>query len=260
MMSPGKLKANAKGVSFTGFQTHHELLKPDGKWYQNGAQNPFYNFRDPFTFKDPANPGKTYMVFEGNTATVRGTPACTAEDLGYRPGDPYAEDLETVRNSNARLQMANVGLAVATNDDLSSWKFLPPILSANCVTDQTERPQIYMKDGKYYLFTISHRSTVRRGDRRARRRLRVRRQRHPQRLPARQPRVRTGGRQPDQPQLRHGVPVRPGLQPAPGDLPGLLPLRDARWAGAVVHRHRRHQGQLPTGWHARSDDQAEHRR
>ncbi|MEE4465585.1 glycoside hydrolase family 68 protein, partial [Azotobacter chroococcum] len=39
------------------------------------------------------------------------------------------------------------------------WEFLPPILSANCVTDQTERPQIYMKDGKYYLFTISHRGT-----------------------------------------------------------------------------------------------------
>ena len=46
-----------------------------------------------------------------------------------------------------------------SNRDLSEWHFLPPILSANCVTDQTERPQIYMKDGKYYLFTISHRST-----------------------------------------------------------------------------------------------------
>ncbi len=163
MMSPGKLKANGNGVRFTGFETHHELLKPDGQWYQNGAQNPYYNFRDPFTFKDPENPGKTYMVFEGNTATVRGTPACTAEDLGYRPGDPYAEDLETVRNSDARLQMANVGLAVATRDDLTTWRFLPPILSANCVTDQTERPQIYMKDGKYYLFTISHRSTFAEG-------------------------------------------------------------------------------------------------
>jgi hypothetical protein len=31
------------------------------------------------------------------------------------------------------------------------------VLSANCVTDQTERPQIVIKDGKYYLFTISHR-------------------------------------------------------------------------------------------------------
>ena len=43
---------------------------------------------------------------------------------------------------------------------MTEWKFLPPILSANCVDDQTERPQIYLKDGKYYLFTISHRTTM----------------------------------------------------------------------------------------------------
>ena len=51
-------------------------------------------------------------------------------------------------------------LAIATNPQLTEWKFLPPILSANCVDDQTERPQIYLKDGKYYLFTISHRTTM----------------------------------------------------------------------------------------------------
>ena len=63
-------------------------------------------------------------------------------------------------NSGAVYQKANVGLAIATNPQLTEWKFLPPILSANCVDDQTERPQIYLKDGKYYLFTISHRTTM----------------------------------------------------------------------------------------------------
>ena len=159
VMSPGKIKANANGVWFTGFKKHHELLKPDGLWYQNGAQNPFYNFRDPFTFEDPQYPGRTFMVFEGNTATQRGTRACVESDLGYQPGDPYAENLETVMDQGANLRMANVGLAIADNAALTKWHFLPPILSANCVTDQTERPQIYYKDGKYYLFTISHRST-----------------------------------------------------------------------------------------------------
>ncbi|TQM61656.1 levansucrase [Humibacillus xanthopallidus] len=159
MMSPGKIFANDKGVWFGGFKTHNELLKPDGKLYQNGAQNPYYNFRDPFTFQDPAHPGKTYMVFEGNTATQRGTRACTTGDMGYQPGDPYTETPDEVMDRNAHLQMANVGLAVADNTELTKWHFLPPILSANCVTDQTERPQIYLKDGKYYLFTISHRST-----------------------------------------------------------------------------------------------------
>ncbi|MFB8831549.1 glycoside hydrolase family 68 protein [Azotobacter sp. CWF10] len=89
----------------------------------------------------------------------RESAACTAEDLGYREGDPYAETVEQVNASGATYQIGNIGLAKAKNADLTEWEFLPPILSANCVTDQTERPQIYMKDGKYYLFTISHRGT-----------------------------------------------------------------------------------------------------
>ena len=65
--------------------------------------------------------------------------------------------------NGANFQMANVGLAVAENKALTRWRFLPPILSGNCVNDQTERPQIYLQNGKYYLFTISHRSTFARG-------------------------------------------------------------------------------------------------
>ncbi|WP_082190244.1 glycoside hydrolase family 68 protein [Frateuria defendens] len=155
----GQLHADKTHVWFTGFDKHAPLLRPDGVYYQNGAQNPFYNFRDPFVFEDPAHPGQTYMVFEGNTAVQRGARSCTEADLGYAPDDPNRENLEDVLNSGATFQQANVGLAVATNKQLTQWKFLPPILSANCVTDQTERPQFYLKDGKYYLFTITHRST-----------------------------------------------------------------------------------------------------
>lgn len=155
----GHLHANRDGVWFTGFDDHIELLRADGVYYQNGEQNPFYNFRDPFPFEDPAHPGKTYMVFEGNTAVVRGARECSEADLGYAADDPDREDLDAVMDSGAVFQMANVGLAVATNKQLTRWKFLPPILSANCVNDQTERPQIYIKDGKYYLFTITHRHT-----------------------------------------------------------------------------------------------------
>jgi levansucrase len=158
-LSVGKVHATQKGVSFTGFDKVTPLLAADGKYYQNGAQNEFFNFRDPFTFEDPKHPGETYMVFEGNTAIKRGTPACTSADLGYRPGDPNAETVDQVNSSGAYYQMANIGLAKALNSDLTKWEFLPPILSSNCVTDQTERPQFIFKDGKAYLFTISHRST-----------------------------------------------------------------------------------------------------
>ncbi|WP_232549251.1 glycoside hydrolase family 68 protein [Propioniciclava soli] len=158
-LSIGTIHADDDGVSFTGFDAVTDLLQADGRWYQDGDQNPYFNFRDPFTFEDPAHPGETFMVFEGNSAVERGSRSCTVEDLGYAADDPHAEDLTEVMDNGAVYQMANVGLAVAENDDLTAWRFLPPILSANCVTDQTERPQIYIKDGKYYLFTISHRST-----------------------------------------------------------------------------------------------------
>ncbi|MBB2173482.1 glycoside hydrolase family 68 protein [Gluconacetobacter asukensis] len=157
--SLGQIHADFNHVWFTGFTTHTPLLRPDGVLYQNGAQNPYYNFRDPFTFEDPNHPGVNYMVFEGNTAGQRGVANCTAEDLGYRPNDPHAETVQQVLDSGAYYQKAAIGLAVAEDSSLSKWKFLTPLISANCVNDQTERPQMYIKNGKYYIFTISHRTT-----------------------------------------------------------------------------------------------------
>ncbi|RFD18614.1 glycoside hydrolase family 68 protein [Komagataeibacter melaceti] len=155
----GTIHSDLRHVWFSGFNDHKPLLQPDGVYYQTGQQNEFYSFRDPFTFEDPAHPGYTFMVFEGNTAGERGARDCTAADLGYRSGDPYAENLDDVLNSGATYQKANIGLAVALNKSLTKWRFLPPLISGNCVNDQTERPQVYIKDGKYYLFTISHRTT-----------------------------------------------------------------------------------------------------
>ncbi|ASD24098.1 glycoside hydrolase 68 family protein [Cryobacterium sp. LW097] len=167
VQTEGRIFADDTGVWLTGFRDQHQLLVPDGTLYQTKDQNSSVNFRDPFTFEDPAHPGKTFMVFEGNTAGDREAVECTAEDLGYDPADPQREvpvgqgvpGGPPEIASDANLRMGNVGLAVADNKALTQWHFLPPILSANCVTDQTERPQIYMKDGKYYIFTISHRST-----------------------------------------------------------------------------------------------------
>lgn len=163
VMTQAQLEADEDGVRITTADQVNELLVPDGIYYQTREQNPYLNFRDPFTFEDPAYPGQTFMVFEGNTAGDRGTVACTAEDLGYQDDEPLAEDPDDVTATGANLSMGNVGLAVAENEDLTSWRFLPPLLSANCVNDQTERPQVYLQDGKYYLFTISHRSTYARG-------------------------------------------------------------------------------------------------
>ena len=176
VQSEGRIYADENGVWLTGFRTQHQLLVPDGKYYQTREQNPGVNFRDPFTFRDQNNPSDPteYMVFEGNSAFVREQQyvdaaakagqnttlaTCTEEDLGYEKGDPKAETVEAVNQRGGYYQLANVGLARAKNKAMTEWEYLPPLLSGNCVNDQTERPQIYFQDGKYYLFTISHRET-----------------------------------------------------------------------------------------------------
>ena len=176
VQSEGRIHADENGVWLTGFRTQHQLLVPDGKYYQTREQNPGVNFRDPFTFRDQNNPSDPteYMVFEGNSAFVREQQyvdaaakagqnttlaTCTEEDLGYEKGDPKAETVEAVNQRGGYYQLANVGLARAKNKAMTEWEYLPPLLSGNCVNDQTERPQIYFQDGKYYLFTISHRET-----------------------------------------------------------------------------------------------------
>lgn len=176
VQSEGRIYADDNGVWFTGFRDQHDLLVPDGQYYQSKEQNPYVNFRDPFTFRDQNNTADTtdYMVFEGNSAYARDASfqesaaaaghnstaaTCTKEDLGYQDGDPQAESVESVNAAGAYYQLANVGLARATNKAMTRWEYLPPLLSGNCVNDQTERPQIYFQDGKYYLFTISHRGT-----------------------------------------------------------------------------------------------------
>lgn len=157
--SMGKIHADFKHVWFSGFDKHTPLLQPDGLLYQNGQQNKMYNFRDPFTFEDPTNPSKNYMLFEGNTPRPANSATCSNADLGFRPGEQNGETLKRVLASGAAYSRASIGLAVADKKDLSKWHFLKPIITANCVNDQTERPQLYLKDGKYYIFTISHRTT-----------------------------------------------------------------------------------------------------
>jgi levansucrase len=153
-LSQGRVEKVEGAVALKGFETVTPLLQPDGQRYQTPDQNPYVNFRDPFTFTDPDHPGKTYMVFEANVAGKRGEQQCDETDLGYRKGDPKA-----VTATGANLQMASIGLAVADDADLTRWHYLDPLLESACVTDQTERPEVMIQGGKHYLFTISHRST-----------------------------------------------------------------------------------------------------
>ena len=90
-LSVGKVHANKNGVKLTGFDKVTDLLQADGTYYQTGAQNEFFNFRDPFTFEDPAHPGETFMVFEGNSAMPRESATCTTR-TSATAGGPLRRD------------------------------------------------------------------------------------------------------------------------------------------------------------------------
>jgi levansucrase len=154
-MSKGRIHADDERVWFTGFDRHRIIAEPDGEMYQTLEQSEgspiIYAFRDPFVFRDPADK-KVYALFEGNTGGLGGTYECTRRDLGtLPPGHEVPED--------SNLYTGNIGLMRATNKALTNWRLLPPVLSANCVNQQTERPHLVVRDGAYYLFTISHQFT-----------------------------------------------------------------------------------------------------
>lgn len=147
----GKIKTSSKGVDMVGFKHVKELFSADGKYYQTEEQNQYWNFRDPSPFIDPVD-GKLYMVFEGNVAGDRGSHVVGEAELGYVP--PGHTDV-----GGARYQAGCIGLAVAKDLSGDEWEILPPLVTAVGVNDQTERPHYIFQDGKYYLFTISHKFT-----------------------------------------------------------------------------------------------------
>jgi levansucrase len=154
-MSIGQIHADQTHVWFTGFTEHHIILEPDGVMYQTQAQSLagpiIYAFRDPGVFRNPAD-GKIYMTFEGNTGGVAGAYTCTPRDLGNLPPG-------TVVSPDSKYYTGNIGLAAADDASLTSWHLLPPLLSANCVNQQTERPHVLFRGDRVYLWTISHKFT-----------------------------------------------------------------------------------------------------
>ncbi|MER5830892.1 glycoside hydrolase family 68 protein [Streptomyces sp. NPDC002130] len=151
----GKIHADKNRVWFSGFRDHRIIAEADGKMYQTleqSQQGPIiYAFRDPFVFRDPRD-RKVHLLFEGNTGGTAGSYQGTKRDLGDLPaGHEVPED--------SKYYTGNIGLATATGDNMEDWKLQPPLLSANCVNQQTERPHLIIRGGKYYLFTISHKFT-----------------------------------------------------------------------------------------------------
>lgn len=131
---------------------HTIVAQAEGRLYQTleqSASGPIiYAFRDPFVFRNPDD-DKTYILFEGNTPGVAGEYRCTSQDLGRLPPGHVVPP-------ESRFYTGNIGLAEATSSNLRNFRLLPPVLSANCVNQQTERPHLVFREGRVFLFTISH--------------------------------------------------------------------------------------------------------
>lgn len=155
-LAVGTLKGDDSGVKVSGGFTHKIILEPDGALYQTEAQSKggiIYSFRDPWIFKDPKD-GNFYLLFEGNTGGNGDQQTCKPENIG----DAAFASTVTLP-ADAKYFNGNIGLARAVGNDLTRWELLPPLLNANCVNQQTERPHLVFQDGKYYLFTDSHKFT-----------------------------------------------------------------------------------------------------
>jgi levansucrase len=151
----GRIHANSERVWFTGFHDHSIVAQADGRLYQTLEQSQgapiIYAFRDPFIFRNPAD-RKVYILFEGNTPGQAGSYRCQPRDIGpVPPGHVVPPD--------ANLYTGNIGLAEVTSANLRRVRLLHPLLAANCVNQQLERPHFVFHQNRVYLFTISHKFT-----------------------------------------------------------------------------------------------------
>ena len=107
---------------------HVELFQPDPRWYDtvdevDGEPGYIKAFRDPSPFVDPAS-GAEYLFFTASLSPSRST-----SDFN-----------------------GAIGVARRTGDGVQDWEMLEPLITADTVNNELERPHVVVIDGRYYLF------------------------------------------------------------------------------------------------------------
>ena len=115
----------------TGWSTPQELFASDDNHYvlvtqSDGVPGFIKGFRDPAHFRDPVT-GDSYMLFTGSLkASQHAFNGC-------------------------------IGIARADASHPTGWQILPPIISADGLNNELERPILIHRDGQYYLFWSTQR-------------------------------------------------------------------------------------------------------
>jgi levansucrase len=134
-VAAGRLSCDDGRPCFDDWSDHVELFEPDSRWYDaanqiDGEPGFIKAFRDPFPFVDPST-GTEYLFFTASLAPARST-----SDFN-----------------------GAVGVARRTGNGLRDWEQLEPLITADGVNNELERPHAVAVDGRYYLFFSTQRRT-----------------------------------------------------------------------------------------------------
>lgn len=140
------------------YETPHQASEREANWPTRhrvavGSDQTENNCnRDPFYFRDPVT-GKRYLAFEGNTGADFHPPGYVRPEYVSAKGIP-AEGFAPTED----MLKANgcIGLIELVDDENTYGQFLPPLVTANLVTDEIERINIVFHQGHYYLFCVGH--------------------------------------------------------------------------------------------------------
>lgn len=118
------LKVNGDAISFGPWSQPREMLSPDGVHYMRdmaggGGVGTIKAFRDPAYFRDPAD-GIDYILFAASLA----------------------------RSNSAW----NGAVGLARRSENNQWRALPPLVEADGLNNELERPHVIVHGGRYYLF------------------------------------------------------------------------------------------------------------
>ncbi len=178
VMVQGSATSSASGVTLSDWGLHRVIVEPGGQYYERKSNSKgIWAFRDPWFFKDPRS-GRSFLLFTANLS-LGGPNSDSASPAGVRFW-PTAPGVSGVESNAAGMRLFGshggetptngdpsvngvVGMVVAENDALTSWRKLPPLIAAIGVNSQLERPHFIVKDDKYYLFFSSHEFTFAEG-------------------------------------------------------------------------------------------------
>jgi levansucrase len=122
-----RLAINGRSVRLEAPDDHREILRSDGRTYLpadeiDGAPGQIRAFRDPAWFRDPVD-GREYLLVAASV--------------------PWRDRF-----------MGAVALAV---EDAGGWSLLPPVLIADGINHEIERPHVVLHRSRYYLFFSTQR-------------------------------------------------------------------------------------------------------